>query len=167
MRKKFGAAVLFLGIVLLTDACSQAGPRTGDLPGQAKGTVPPDYQFSWFEKIVPVGNYGNWCGAKPTIAENGQKAPKAIDGLDACCRAHDQCYPPPARDYCMSDVQALRCNRRLLQCTEQWSRQNCGVTSKPCTIAGQIKTFFDLSPEANSTCRGPNCCPPKKKASLP
>jgi hypothetical protein len=67
--------------------------------------------------------YGNWCGP----GCSGPGAP--IDAVDACCKAHDQCYG--RRGYF-----ACSCDRELVRC----------LASKPGSAAWTIRNYFDYSP---------------------
>ena len=35
--------------------------------------------------LAHLTDYGNWCGL-------GNNALEPVDGMDACCKAHDYCY---------------------------------------------------------------------------
>lgn len=67
--------------------------------------------------------YGNWCGP----GCSGPGAP--IDSVDACCKAHDECYA--RRGYF-----ACSCDRDLVNC----------LSRKTGSAAWTIRNYFRYSP---------------------
>lgn len=51
---------------------------------------------------IPLPMYGAWCGP-------GHSGGKAIDAIDSCCQAHDNCYDKSGYFDCGCDRQVLSC----------------------------------------------------------
>lgn len=75
--------------------------------------------------------YGNWCGPAHPKYSADQSPPEPIDGLDAACKRHDQCYAKEGYRNC-------RCDTDFLQALEK------GGFRTP--IARTFYDYFALSP---------------------
>lgn len=73
--------------------------------------------------------YGNYCGP-------GNRGGAPVDGLDAACKCHDECY----NDMGYGDS---ACDQKIIDEVQQFLRSK-KVTFKQRTFATLILTFFKL-----------------------
>lgn len=83
--------------------------------------------------------HGNWCGAGD--AHRG----RAVDALDAACRAHDLCYERKGRGACACDQALLKATAALVR--NQKIEET--VRSKAATVNSLFSAALCIEPKKN------------------
>ncbi|KAA8535848.1 hypothetical protein F0562_030832 [Nyssa sinensis] len=68
---------------------------------------------SQFCNVPPLLRYGKYCG----LLYGGCPGEKPCDGLDACCKTHDDCIGAKNNDYLSQE-----CNQNLLNCIAKFKK---------------------------------------------
>ena len=104
-----------------------AAPAATPPPAPAPSPEPPPAWRKAEEALGAPIRHGHWCG----MGVSGPEPP--VDALDACCRAHDNCYTANGTDSC-------RCDRALHDCSGGAALQGAGAGARA-TRAAIVSVF--------------------------